>query len=103
MMDEYGQQQLKEKPSSLHKTTTEFAVIFSTLRWLVKGGISISAFNVSKQKIKPEEGLLVDFILKSADWGLPPTHCFIKLYANAILKSHVGHGYDQVGIKWVFG
>ena len=102
-MDEYRREQLKEKPSSLCKIAAKFAVSFTTLGRLVKGGISMSAFNVSKQKIKLEEVVLVNFILESADQVPPPTHHSIKLYTNDILKSHVGDGYEQVGIKWVFG
>ena len=103
-MDEYRWEQLKEKPSSLCKIAAKFAVSFTTLGWLVKEGVSMSAFNLSKQKIKPEEEVvLVNFILESADQGLPPTHHSIKLYANDILKSHVSDGYEWVGIKWVFG
>ena len=60
----------------------------------MKGDISMSAFNASKQIIKPEEVVLVNFILESAEWGLPPTHCSIQLYTNAILKSCVGDGYE---------
>ena len=102
-MDKYRQEQLKEKHSGLRKIAAKFAVSFTTLGRLVKGGISMSTFNVSKQKIKAEEVVFVDFILESADWGLPPTHHSIELYVNAILKSHVGDGYEQVRIKWVFG
>jgi len=44
----------------------------STLQCLVNGGISMSAFNASKQRLThAEEHIVVDFCLESADWGFP--------------------------------
>ncbi|KAJ6577266.1 hypothetical protein B0H19DRAFT_890226, partial [Mycena capillaripes] len=50
------------------------------------GGRSISAFNASKQNLThAEEHVLVDFILESADRGLPLSHKNIQAHADAII------------------
>ncbi|PPQ74015.1 hypothetical protein CVT25_006179 [Psilocybe cyanescens] len=47
----------------------------------------MSAFNVSKRKLTfPEEHVLVDWILASADRAMPPTLKKIGEHANGILE-----------------
>ncbi|TDL17553.1 hypothetical protein BD410DRAFT_690290, partial [Rickenella mellea] len=65
------------------------------------GGRSITEMNAAKQKLTPaEERVLVDFALESADRGFPLTHRSIENYANNILESKYGEGYEPVGEKW---
>ncbi|KAE9383706.1 hypothetical protein BT96DRAFT_843456, partial [Gymnopus androsaceus JB14] len=57
-------------------------------------------FNATKQKITPiEEKALADWILHSAERGLPPTHEQIKSYANAILQKRAALQYEEVGLN----
>jgi hypothetical protein len=64
---------------------------------------SIDKANAQKQKVTvAKEHVLVDFILKSADCGFPPTHRAIECYANAILQKRLGPTYQPVGKKWIY-
>ncbi|KAJ6536520.1 hypothetical protein DFH09DRAFT_833078, partial [Mycena vulgaris] len=50
------------------------------------GGVSMSAFNATKQKLTPaEERILVDHICTSADRGFPMTHKAVVAHANSII------------------
>jgi len=56
-----------------------------------------------KQKLlKPEEDILADFILNSANRGFPFTHRAVESYANSILAKRIGHNYTPVGKKWIY-
>ncbi|KAF8221740.1 hypothetical protein L208DRAFT_1326268, partial [Tricholoma matsutake] len=88
-IDEYLHEQ--EKPVGTKKCglcviAERHNVQYRTLGHLANGGQSISAFNMSKRKLTyPEECILVDFILESADHALPLTPKQIKIHANGIL------------------
>ncbi|KAF8827454.1 hypothetical protein HHX47_DHR4000208 [Lentinula edodes] len=57
---------------------------------------TIQEFNYTKQLLSPtEEKVLADWILCSAERGLPPTHVQIKSYADAILQKNHGPGYTE--------
>ncbi|KIK54920.1 hypothetical protein GYMLUDRAFT_144915, partial [Collybiopsis luxurians FD-317 M1] len=57
--------------------------------------------NATKQKLLPvKEQILADFVLRSAECGLPLTHSQIKSYANAILQKKHGPTYEEVGRSW---
>src|SRR3979411_665354 len=76
-IDEYQQQELKPNAAdrlSYRAVADKYNVSKSTLQRLVNGGISMSAFNASKQRLTPpEERIVVDFCLESADRGFPLT------------------------------
>lgn len=101
-VDEYKIEQQKEgKKRGLRPIAEKHGVNFKTLSNLVNGGRSMSAFNASKQKLThPEERVLVDFILESADCGLPLSHKNIQNHANAIIAGRDVPG-DPVGEAWV--
>ncbi|KAG2346937.1 hypothetical protein BDR05DRAFT_858501, partial [Suillus weaverae] len=62
---------------------------------------SISEFNATKQKLTvAKERVIVDFIIQSADRGIPLTHDIIKNAANEILRSRLGDGFEPVGLNW---
>ncbi|KAJ7137997.1 hypothetical protein C8R44DRAFT_583508, partial [Mycena epipterygia] len=72
-----------------------------TLSNLVNRGQSIGAFNASKQKLThAEECVLVDFILESADRGLPLLHKNIQTHVNVIIAGCDVPG-EPVGELWV--
>jgi hypothetical protein len=74
-----------------------------TLARAVYNKQSIDTVNQKKQKLlKPEEDILVDFILKSADRGFPFTHRAVESYANAILMKRIGNNYIPVRKKWIY-
>ena len=55
-------------------------------------------FNQKKQKLTvTEEKVLVTFILESANIGFPLSHRQIEHYANTVLESKHGAGYEPVG------
>ncbi|KIK54923.1 hypothetical protein GYMLUDRAFT_176388 [Collybiopsis luxurians FD-317 M1] len=69
----------------------------------VQGYRTIREFNATKQKLLPaEEQTLADFMLCSAESGLPLTHSQIKSYANAILQKKHGPTYEGVGCSWIY-
>lgn len=97
-----------EKPEgmsrkSIRRIALDCDVNYRTLARLAKGGVSMSAFNASKQKLKPpEERVVVDFIKESADRGLPLSRGEIVDVAESILASKHGEGPDStVGDSWV--
>ncbi|THH06322.1 hypothetical protein EW146_g9648 [Bondarzewia mesenterica] len=80
------------KPVHLHRSRTQIAryhgVFRDTLKRLAEGGRSMSAFNAEKQKLKaPEERILVDHILQSADQGFHLSHKKVVMHANSIIRS----------------
>src|SRR4051794_6777699 len=81
------------KPSggrSLRDVAGQYRVSHVTLSRQYKGAISMSAFNALKQKITPAaEQVLVNYILESADRGLPTTHASIASMANKLLESRL--------------
>jgi Tc5 transposase DNA-binding domain len=92
----------EELRKSLRVIAKENNVSKSTLSRLVKGGISMSAFNASKQKLSAaEERVIVDFCLESADRGFPLTHKLVMKMANDILTGRLGTGCESVGDGWV--
>jgi hypothetical protein len=69
-IDAYQQQEFKPKDEhkSYRQVAYKFDISKSTLQHLVMGGVFMSAFNVGKQRLTPEEEcVLVDFALESAD------------------------------------
>lgn len=44
--------------------------------------------------------MIVDFIIQSADRGVPLTHDIIRNAANEILRSRLGDGFEPVGLNW---
>jgi hypothetical protein len=90
---------------------TEFGVpnSYKTINNLAAGRHApMSAFNASKQKLKPaEECAVVDHILGSARCGFSLTLHQIKIHVNAILEQRFGSDYNkdkiehQVGKVWV--
>src|SRR5438876_2434812 len=73
----YQQQELKpdDKKRSLRAIAEDYRMLKSTLSRLVKGGVSMSAFHASAQKLTPvEERVVIDFALESADRGFPLSH-----------------------------
>ncbi|KAJ3532696.1 hypothetical protein NM688_g7385 [Phlebia brevispora] len=111
-LDAYQQEQAKRtspnagEPKSLSKIAQEYGVDKSTLSRLAKGGVSMSAFNATKQLLSPEEErVLVDHILESAARAMPPTHGEIAHLVNAILAAPGRHSDDtelrQCGQNWV--
>lgn len=102
-LDEYRHEQ--EKPVNqrrgLRPIATTHQVCYRTLGNLANGGMTMSAFNASKCKLScPEERVLVDFILASADRGIPLTRDNITLHANAIITRRDKPG-EPVGVSWV--
>ena len=86
------------------RTISEFhGVDHNTLARAVNNKRSMDEANATKQKLTvAEEGVLADFILKSADRGFPLTHQAIKSYADAILQKRHGPIYQPTGQKWIY-
>lgn len=86
------------------RTIAEFhGVDHNTLARTVNNKRSIDEANASKQKLTvAEEGVLADFILKSADQGFPLAHHAIKFYADAILQRRLGPLYQPIRQKWIY-
>lgn len=101
-LDAYKREQAKtdgSKKRGLRPIAAEYNVCYRTLGNLINGGQSMSAFNASKQKLSyAEERVLVDFILHSADRGIPLTHDNVRAHANGILEAR---GESPVGKNWV--
>jgi hypothetical protein len=73
---------------SARQVAQEHHVPRSTMERLASGGITMSAFNASKQKLSPaRERVLVEYIKESADIGFPLTHPQIEQAANSIISS----------------
>jgi len=63
----------------------------------------ISDLNTSKRKLLPaEEHTLVNFIVESANQGLPLNHDNIKKYSNILLQARKGPEFKPVEHQWVF-
>ena len=103
-VDAYLQEQeLPEgtKRRGLRPISEQYNVQWRTLGRLVKGGVSMSAFNASKRKLTfAEEHVLVDFILASSDRAMPPTLKKVAEHANGILEAR-GIDFEPVGESWV--
>jgi hypothetical protein len=94
------------KRLSLAAVASRFSgVTVSTLARHVKPGhVSMSAFNATKQKIKPsEERVLLDAALEASDLGLPWNRDELTYEADAILKAREGEGFVPVGKYWAQG
>lgn len=99
---EYRRQKHEQdgKPS-YRRIAAEYGVEYSTLRRLEQGGNSISAFNLTKQRLTTaEESILVNLILLAALQGFPKTHRTVAREANAILANRLGV-FRPVGKNWV--
>lgn len=105
-LDAYQQEQAKPegmKKLGLRKIAEKFGVGWQTLGRLANGETTASSFAASRQKLTPaEERILVDFSKDSSDIGFPLNHQELEMYANAILQSKNGDGYEPVGKQWVF-
>ena len=69
----------QEKPKAARRSIAalaqEFEVDNTTLGRYINDGVPITSFNASKRKLDAEtERVVLDFILKSSDQRLPPTH-----------------------------
>lgn len=102
-IDEYLREQAKTdgtKKSGLRPIADKHGVCYRTLGNLVNGGTSISAFNASKQKLSAaEERVLVDFILISADRGIPLSYANVRTHADGIIEAQ--GGTEKVGNNWL--
>jgi len=105
-IDEYNIEQMctlgpGEKKCGYRTIADKWNVDKSVLQRLVQGGTSLSAFNVSKRKLTyAEEHILVDFILESADRGLPLYLTSIERHANGVLEGRDKPG-EPVEKNWV--
>ena len=103
-IDEYRREQAK--PEGIRKLgyrpiAAKHGVSSSTLQALVNGGVSMSAFNTTKQKLThAEERVLVDFILESSDRAAPLSFKNIAVHANGILGGREEPA-EPVGDSWV--
>jgi len=102
-LDEYRREQ--EKPAKerrgLRPIAATLDVCYRTLGNLANGKMGMSAFNASKRKLSyPEERVLVDFIIASADRSMPLTPRNITVHANAIITGRDEPG-EPVGDSWV--
>ena len=90
-IDEYWEQELNPNAAdwlSYRAVADKHDVSKNTLQRLVNGGISMSAFNASKQRLIPtEERIIVDFCLESADRGFPLTVTNVYKCADNILTA----------------
>jgi len=63
----------------------------------------ISDLNTSKRKLLPaKEHTLVNFIVESANQGLPLNYDNIKKYSNILLQARKEPEFKPVGHQWVF-
>src|SRR5436190_16489009 len=80
----------RSKPSGgcgLRDVALQYQVSHVTLSRQYKGAISMSEFNASKQKLTTaEEQTIVNYVLESADRGLPLTHSALTSLANKLLE-----------------
>jgi hypothetical protein len=104
-IDEYRAQELKPDVSdrlSYRAVADKHDVSKSTLQRLVNGGISMSAFNTSKQRLTPaEERIIINFCLESADRGFPLTVTNVYKCADNILTARLGDEHPPLGHNWV--
>ena len=104
-IDEYQQQKLKPNAVdrlSYQAVADKHDVSKSTLQRLVNGGISMSAFNTSKQWLTPaEECIVINFCLESADRGFPLTVTNVYKCADNILNMRLGDEHSPLGHNWV--
>jgi hypothetical protein len=104
-IDEYREQELNPNAAdrlSYRAVADKHDVSKSTLQRLVNGGISMSAFNASKQRLIPaEERIIVDFCLESADRGFPLTVTNVYKCADNILTVQLGDDHPPLGHNWV--
>lgn len=97
----YNQQRPEDERESERALARRFGVSHDTLRRHANGGVSMSAFNASKQKLTPaEEHVLVDHICQSADRGFPMIHKAVVAHANAIIGARNGEPIDPEG-NWI--
>lgn len=99
---DYKQGQLKPgKKPGYRLIAKKHNIKASTLRRLVLGGTSMSAFNASKQLLsEAEERVIVNFILESADRGIPLASSAIRACADAIIEKRSSDGH-LTGECWV--
>jgi hypothetical protein len=95
----------QELPDGKHESdralARRFDVSNNTLCRHANGGVSMSAFNTSKQKVTPpEERVLVDHICVSSDRGFPMSHKSIVAHANSIIIPRGGETIDPES-NWV--
>jgi hypothetical protein len=95
----------QELPDGEHESkralVRRFNVSNDTLHRHANGGVSMSVFNTSKQKVTPpEEHVLVDHICVSSDRGFPMSHKSIVAHANSII---ISRGKETIDPKsnWV--
>ena len=104
-IDEYREQELNPNAAdrlSYRAVADKHDMSKSTLQRLVNGGISMSAFNASKQQLIPaEERIIVDFCLESADRGFPLTVTNVYKCADNILTVRLGDDHPPLGHNWV--
>jgi hypothetical protein len=103
-LDAYQQEKVKGTGprSGLRKVAAKYGVNFMTLSRHACGGITMSKFNMMKQKLTPmEESIIVSYTLGEADRGFPPTYKATEKQANAIIESRDGPEYQPVGTSWV--
>jgi hypothetical protein len=103
-IDEYQEQELKSTVDRLsyRAVADKHDVSKSTLQRLVNGGISMSSFNALKQRLTPpEERIIIDFSLESADRGFPLTVTNVYKCADNILTARLGDEHLPLGHNWV--
>lgn len=72
-----------------------------TLRHHANGGVSMSAFNTSKQKLLPaEERVVINHICVSADRGFPMHHKTVIDHVNAIIEARSREKIDAES-NWI--
>jgi hypothetical protein len=91
--------QNRERPEAMRESeraiARRFGVSPDTVRRHANGGVSMSAFNASKQKLSPpEERVVIDHICASADRGFPLAHKAVVAHANAIIEARNGETID---------
>lgn len=108
-IDEYLREQ--EKPAGvtrlgLRKIADKYPLINKTkLTSLVNGGRTLDDFNAGKRALHaPEERVLIDLIIQSADRGFPMTHKQIKKTAEAVISKRQTSTQPHKGLRknWVF-
>lgn len=88
---------------SFEGVSTKFGVKRSTLQRRVEGKTrTMLQFNKTKQHLTDsKEGVLKEFILKSASRGFPLRPSEILNYANFLRQAHLGSDCPRVSDSWV--
>lgn len=88
----------------VHQVAEAFGIPeqYQTIADWAKGKLTTAQFNTDCQKLKPmEESILEDFIIQSAECGIPLIWQQIAEHTNLILQNQMGGKFVPVRDSWM--